>query len=224
MTFRTVKNNLAAGRRPAGDERLLRLSRLNLAGVKYDLGNLSGARELQEDVVAELERTVPEDHLDLLKARGNLAATVLAQGDIAAARALVVYLGLPIADRFTVALPAKWRHVLVWGGLRGSLSMVLILGLPSTFSGRAVLIDLVFGVVSVSLFLQGLTMAPLLSKLGIQHTSGLAMSRNYELARGRAIAFRKVLHEASKLLEQGLLDHITYDRPRDWYERSRRRS
>ena len=36
--------------------------------------------------------------------------------------------------------------------MRGSLSMVLILGLPADFAGRSFLINLVFGVVSVSLF------------------------------------------------------------------------
>ncbi|MEM7233563.1 MAG: cation:proton antiporter, partial [Planctomycetota bacterium] len=62
--------------------------------------------------------------------------------------------------------------MLVWGGLRGSLSMVLILGLPMDFPGRHLLVNLVFGVVAISLFLQGLTMGPLMAKLGVKGGHG----------------------------------------------------
>ena len=154
-------------------------------------------------------------------------APVIAVGFLAVvvARAIVIYGGLPIADRLAaVALPRSWRHILVWGGLRGSLSMVLVLGLPADFPGRSLLIDLVFGVVAVSLFLQGLTMAPLMKKLGLRHTSGLATSRDYERARGRDLAFRQVLNEADRMLEQGLLDELTHGWLRGWYQQAGDRS
>ncbi|MEZ4444338.1 MAG: sodium:proton antiporter [Polyangiaceae bacterium] len=137
------------------------------------------------------------------------------------ARAALVYLGLPIADRFTKPLPAVWRHVLVWGGLRGSLSMVLVLGLPAEYEGRRLLIDLVFGVVSLSLFVQGLTMAPLMRRLGVTTARGMVMSRDYEKARGRATAFRRVLNEANHLLEQGLLDDVAHRHFSAYYDAQR---
>ena len=101
-------------------------------------------------------------------------AVMLAFIAVLIARAMLIYGGIPLIDRLSTPLPSRWRHVLVWGGLRGSLSMVLILGLPSDFTGRSFLINLVFGVVSVSLFLQGLTMAPLMKRLGV--TPGNASS------------------------------------------------
>ena len=125
------------------------------------------------------------------------------------ARAALVYTGIPLVDLLSTPLPKPWRHVLVWGGLRGSLSMVLILGLPADTPGRALLINLVFGVVAVSLFLQGLTMAPLVRKLGVV-SAGATVSREYEVARGRAIAFRRALVEAGQQLESGLLDESTH--------------
>lgn len=140
------------------------------------------------------------------------------------ARAVVIYGGVPLVDRFTTPLPAKWRHILVWGGLRGSLSMVLILGLPEAFAGRTLLINLVFGVVALSLFVQGLTMAPLMTRLGVRHGSGLAMSREYEVARGRATAYRFVVAEAKDLFEHALLDETTHRVLLPWYDGERARS
>lgn len=139
------------------------------------------------------------------------------------ARAVLVYLGIPVVDRVTLALPKVWRHVLVWGGLRGSLSMVLTLGLPVDTPGRALLINLVFGVVALSLFLQGLTMPPLMRRLQIVST-GITVSRDYELARGRAIAFRTVLAEADRLLEQGLVDEAAHQRLSSFYRQARERA
>jgi len=137
------------------------------------------------------------------------------------ARAVVVYLGVPLADRFTLSLPKSWRHVLVWGGLRGSLSMVLVLGLPSHYEGRSLLITLVFGVVAISLFLQGLTMAPLMRKLGLSGSGEVGTSRDYQLARGQALAAQKTLLQAHRLAEQGLLDEPTHERLVVWYQGAR---
>ena len=139
---------------------------------------------------------------------------------VVAARAVIVYAGIPWIDRYTFSLPRRWRHVLVWGGLRGSLSMVLVLGLPLDLPGRQLLINLVFGVVAVSLFLQGLTMAPLVRRLGIA-TPGVTVSRDYELARGRAIAFRLVLLEAERQRDQGLMDEAAHRALAGFYSHAR---
>jgi CPA1 family monovalent cation:H+ antiporter len=109
--------------------------------------------------------------------------------------------------------------VLVWGGIRGSLSMVLVLGLPADFSGRALLINLVFGVVSVSLFLQGLSMAPLMRRLGL--TPSVREDRDYEVARGRALASRQVLLEAEQELARGVPDEGSYRQILEFYREQR---
>lgn len=58
------------------------------------------------------------------------------------------------------------RHVLVWGGLRGALSLALSLGLPLKFPHRDEIIAVTFGVVAFSVIVQGLTMPILMRKLG----------------------------------------------------------
>lgn len=66
-------------------------------------------------------------------------------------------------------VPLSWQHVLFWGGLRGALSMALVLGLDKNFPQRDTLIAGTFGVVLFSLLAQGLTVGPLMKKLGLSN-------------------------------------------------------
>lgn len=141
---------------------------------------------------------------------------------IAVARAVAVYLGVPIANRLGTPLPPAWTHVLVWGGLRGSLSMVLILTLPASFPGRSMLVTLVFGVVGLSLFVQGLTMAPLLRRLGL--LVGKQRHDAYERARATRIMSRRALEELDELCREHLVDDAVASRLRAWYEDRARRA
>ncbi len=150
----------------------------------------------------------------------NLPAVMLAFLIVVFARSIVVYAGIPIVDFFSTPLRTQWRHVLVWGGLRGSLSMVLILGLPADFVGRSYLINLVFGVVSVSLFLQGLTMGPLMKRLGLTHGK-TETNREYEIARGRSLSYRQVINETKKLLDRGVPYDSSYRQVLKYYNDAR---
>lgn len=57
------------------------------------------------------------------------------------------------------------QHILVWGGLRGALALALALGLPPGLALREEITTVTFAVVAFSLFVQGLTMTPLLRRL-----------------------------------------------------------
>jgi CPA1 family monovalent cation:H+ antiporter len=153
----------------------------------------------------------------------NLPVVMLAFLVVVLARSIVVYAGIPIVDFFSTSLPTLWRHVLVWGGLRGSLSMVLILGLPADFVGRSFLINLVFGVVSVSLFLQGLTMGPLMKRLGLTHGK-TETNRDYEIARGRSLSYRQVINETKKLLDRGVPYDSSYRLVLKYYNDAREKA
>lgn len=62
------------------------------------------------------------------------------------------------------------QHMLVWGGLRGALALALALGLPATFPDRDAIIAIAFAVVAFSIFVQGMTMMPLLRhRVGSSH-------------------------------------------------------
>jgi len=97
--------------------------------------------------------------------------------DIAIAVALVV-LGravtiYPLAALFRASrwrIPAAHQHVLFWGGLRGALALGLALGLPDEFPLRERIVTVAFAVVTFSLIVQGLTIAPLLVRLELLRT------------------------------------------------------
>ena len=82
-------------------------------------------------------------------------------------RSLTVYpLSLAFA-RTRLAVPWKYKHVLFWGGLRGALALALALALPTSVAERGQIITAAFLVVAFSIFVQGLTMKPLIRRLGL---------------------------------------------------------
>ncbi len=76
-----------------------------------------------------------------------------------------------VVNRLGGQVPLAWQHVLVWGGLRGALSMALVLGLPVHFAGRETLVAATFGVVMFSLLVQGFSVGPLLQRLNLSGQS-----------------------------------------------------
>jgi len=112
-------------------------------------------------------------------------------------RAATVYGLMPLTRLFPIEpIPKAWSHVLVWGGLRGSLSMVLVMGLPAEMPGRRLLLVLVFGVVSLSLILQALTMKPFLMRLGLVAPKQTRVA--YERARGQVRMARAALRDLDR--------------------------
>jgi CPA1 family monovalent cation:H+ antiporter len=83
------------------------------------------------------------------------------------ARLLVVYGFCPVISTSKNPIPAAWRHLMFWGGLRGALVMALALSLPLSFPDRETIINLTFGVVLFTLLVPGLTMEPLVRVLGM---------------------------------------------------------
>ncbi|HEY5168700.1 MAG TPA: sodium:proton antiporter, partial [Thermoleophilia bacterium] len=118
-------------------------------------------------------------HLSLIADHAWLV--VVAFVVVVLARAVVVY-GYGIVSRlFGGGLPLRWQHVMVWGGLRGTIALALVLSVPATVSGRAALEVLTFGVVLISLLLQGLTMPPLTRRLGLAGEDQLESARQREV-------------------------------------------
>jgi CPA1 family monovalent cation:H+ antiporter len=64
-------------------------------------------------------------------------------------------------------VPMAEQHVLWWGGLRGALALALALALPAKLELRDDMIIATFAVVAFSVLVQGLSMKPLLRKLGL---------------------------------------------------------
>ena len=118
--------------------------------------------------------------------------------------------GIYLLSRLGGNIPLSWQHVLYWGGLRGAISLALALSLPSAFgeAGDQVRV-MAFGVVLFSLVVQGLSMTPLVRKLGIIQRS--ETQDEYERRHARAIASRIAYEHLQKRYRQGLLSDHTWN-------------
>lgn len=75
------------------------------------------------------------------------------------ARAVIVYVPaalLPLLRRRR-ALPSGWTHVVFWSGLRGAIALAAALSLPADFPERELVQEISFGIVLVTLLVQGAT-------------------------------------------------------------------
>jgi len=84
------------------------------------------------------------------------------------ARFVVVYPMIFFVNRFRQeSISLAVTHVLFWGGLKGSIPIALVVGLAPDFPHRGLFLTTAFGIVLTTLVVQGLTMKPLLKRLGL---------------------------------------------------------
>jgi CPA1 family monovalent cation:H+ antiporter len=81
-------------------------------------------------------------------------------------RAVAIYPCCLLFSRSSLRVTGKHQNVLFWGGLRGALALALALGLPPDIPQRENIVTISFAVVAFSVFVQGLTIAPLLRRIG----------------------------------------------------------
>ncbi|MEF8777125.1 MAG: cation:proton antiporter [Haloarculaceae archaeon] len=139
---------------------------------------------------------------------------------VLAARALAVYPITFLVNRVTEPrVPHAYQHVMLWGGLHASIPIALVLGLPPETPFRASLRAMVFGVAAFSLVVQGLTMSPLMDRLGI--VTRTEAEELYELLVGRARAVDAALEAAEDLHDRGEITGEVYEDFTVEYEREK---
>ncbi|CAN5522483.1 cation:proton antiporter [soil metagenome] len=82
-------------------------------------------------------------------------------------RAIAVYGVTGLFSRSKHKIEGRHKHVLVWGGLKGALSLALAIGLPEDMPFREQVVAVTFGVVAFSVIVQGMTMPLLMRRLGL---------------------------------------------------------
>ncbi len=85
-------------------------------------------------------------------------------------RAIAIYPLCAVFSRTRYRVQLRHQHVLFWGGLRGALALALALALPAELPRHDDIVTITFAVVAFSIFVQGLTIAPLLRVLGLIET------------------------------------------------------
>jgi len=83
-------------------------------------------------------------------------------------RAVPVYTLLALAAYRGPAIPWRWRHVTFWAGLRGALSVALALSVAGLNGVDSRVSVVAYGVVLLSLLVQGILLAPVMRGLRIE--------------------------------------------------------
>jgi CPA1 family monovalent cation:H+ antiporter len=84
-----------------------------------------------------------------------------------AARAVPVYGLLAIADPRARSIPWRWRHMTLWGGLRGGLSVALALSVATYPQINSEVSVIAYAMVVLSLVIQGGLLLPVARLLGL---------------------------------------------------------
>jgi monovalent cation:H+ antiporter, CPA1 family len=145
---------------------------------------------------------------ELLSAWSTILLAVVA---VLVGRAVSVYGLAPLSNLFSERISLRWRHVLVWGGLHGSLSLALALSLGRDFPYREKILALTFGVVAFSIIVQGLTIGPLIRWLGLSEADA---NDEFTAARVRQIAASARQAELEELFRTRVISGPVYDKLR----------
>ncbi|MBW2366331.1 MAG: sodium:proton antiporter [Deltaproteobacteria bacterium] len=101
---------------------------------------------------------------------------IVAIGAMLAGRAVVTYIFYWALNQVGTKRPKVWKHIMFWGGLRGSIPIALLLHLPAAEGSvlpeiRPALLLAGFACVFFSLVVQGTTIGPLMKRLKIDQSS-----------------------------------------------------
>jgi CPA1 family monovalent cation:H+ antiporter len=94
-------------------------------------------------------------------------AMLLGIGTVLAARALIVYALMPPLEWLPRVPETRWseRNVMFWGGIRGAVTLALVLSLPTELDSWWTIQSIVYGVVLFGLFVQAPTMPWVMRRL-----------------------------------------------------------
>ena len=140
--------------------------------------------------------------------RQELPAVLLGVAAVLVMRAIIVYSIAALADVIQPSrhVPKAFRHVMVWAGLRGAISLALVLTITTDDFDQST-VDTVqamtFGVVLFTLLIQGTTIATLMQRLGLSGKAENELSQQRHQA--RIYMARAGQSEVAKLGADGVL-------------------
>jgi Na+/H+ antiporter len=153
---------------------------------------------------------------------GARLGTLAAQAALIAAVAIAVRFAwmfvIPeIADLSVIGrsyTSRRERVALAWSGMRGAVSLAAALAIPlDAFAQRDLVIFLAYGAVLITLVLPGLTLAPLIGRLGLSQSG----ERRRQEVEARMRLTNAALERLDELAEHGHEDEVV-DRLRDRYQ------
>jgi CPA1 family monovalent cation:H+ antiporter len=128
-------------------------------------------------------------------------------------RSVIVFGVHNLVRREDLRLKKPWLPVITWSGVRGSLSMVMAMMLVASESEgettRKLILNLVFGVVLLSILLQGTTIEWLMKRVGLIVETPEEIE--YEMALARRQAVRCLVDNLEDAERKGILSHGTFE-------------
>ena len=111
------------------------------------------------------------------------------------------------------AFPLRWLVVIGWAGTRGAVSLAAALALPTDLPGRDFIVFVTFTVILATLVGQGLTLGPLIRRLGVEDDGGAER----EDAKARLKAAHAALERLDELAAEEWVRDDTAERLRGAY-------
>ena len=147
--------------------------------------------------------------IEIVQLVPNIFPIIVAVLAILVSRAIIVYSLGWVHGRFLNPrrpIPTSYQHVMYWGGLRGAISLALVLGISSDLFGAAVATELrvmTFGVVLFTLLGQGITIERLIRRLKLSDKP----PQRTEQQRRQALLYAKWAgrRELERLRQDGIL-------------------
>lgn len=167
------------------------------------------------DLIAEIDRPA----IDVLLAGLAITAAVVGIRLLWALTIAPAWRGAAsrATQRVRPASSRAWRLALAWSGVRGSVALAAVLSLPTTtdsgssMPARDLIIILALFVIVVTLLVQGLTLRPLIQRLGLADPGGPE--------REELFARRAATDAALERLEEAADRHDLGEEERSWLKR-----
>ena len=108
-------------------------------------------------------------------------------------------------------ISTRWKHIIYWGGMRGAISLALVLSLSSKLDLEISkqLLAMVFGLVLFTLLVQGTSMNLVIKKLGV--ITRREDRYEYDLRRARATSTRASYEHLEKIYKSGMISKHVWE-------------
>jgi monovalent cation:H+ antiporter, CPA1 family len=151
---------------------------------------------------------------DIARMRYQVAIAVLLA---LAARAIGIFGLFPLVNRLPAVekADARYQAVMVWGGLRGAMALVLAMSIPENLAFRTEIVTVTLGVVLFSLLVQGLSLEMMIRYLGLHRAS---LPELYVLHEGRLLAKQRAKMAVPELRRGGMFRELVVESLESSYE------
>ena len=141
--------------------------------------------------------------------KGGIVGILFLIGAVLLARLVPVIGTFAIFNRFTKhTVPLSYQTVCFWGGLRGAVAIALVLSIPLSLPYRDLIIAFSVLTVLFSIFIQGMTIGPLIQHLGLGQSRLL---RTFHQLYGDLVTSRAAESSLEKSDLAGIIDPAILD-------------